>query len=375
MCYIKGMEEKKTRRRELYPTTVFTKEVIESVLVIDPSLDLDLLNNIALKKRPERSLEGNLNHFTKKDLLELGEDLGLQIPSSQKKGEVVQAVAQQIEGEFSKLLPYFPVKNLEFLARFRGKGSVKINPNKLSFHDISHLQNFGFIFLYKGGSAFALVTPTELIDKLEILSDLNFWKGAELNQRIDAYAIALTNLYGVLDIDQFAIVWNRFESETLTPAMIQDELHALGRVQYYWWILDELVISSYFKSIDEVELFLDNVKQVAYYAPSREDLITYFKTPYDDQSPAASAMIEFLSGYRLPAGEQIEELMGEISDACIMGERMQDVFNLLNEYGLLFNEMEEIDRFTELFAQMNQSCRKWELRGHLPETAKKSKSS
>jgi hypothetical protein len=375
MCYIKSMEEKKTRRRELYPTTVFTKEVIESVLVIDPSLDLDLLNNIALKKRPERSLEGNLNHFTKKDLLELGEDLGLQIPSSQKKGEVVQAVAQQIEGEFSKLLPYFPVKNLEFLARFRGKGSVKINPNKLSFHDISHLQNFGFIFLYKGGSAFTLVTPTELIDKLEILSDLNFWKGAELNQRIDAYAIALTNLYGVLDIDQFAIVWNRFESETLTPAMIQDELHALGRVQYYWWILDELVISSYFKSIDEVELFLDNVKQVAYYAPSREDLITYFKTPYDDQSPAASAMIEFLSGYRLPAGEQIEELMGEISDACIMGERMQDVFNLLNEYGLLFNEMEEIDRFTELFAQMNQSCRKWELRGHLPETAKKSKTS
>ena len=48
MCYIKGMEEKKTRRRELYPTTVFTKEVIESVLVIDPSLDLDLLNNIAI---------------------------------------------------------------------------------------------------------------------------------------------------------------------------------------------------------------------------------------------------------------------------------------------------------------------------------------
>ncbi len=372
MCYIKAMEEIKKRKREFYPAAVFTKEVIESVLVTDPSLDLDLLHNIALKKRPEKSLEGNLHHFTKKDLLELGEDLGLQIPTSRRKGEVVEAVAQQIEGEFPKLLPYLPLRNLELLIRFRKRESVKIKPEKLSFHDISHLQNFGFLYLYKDGADFNLVVPTELVEKLDILIKHRFWRDAELSQRIDAYAIALTNLYGVLDIDQFAIVWNRFEKEILTPAMIQDELHALDRVQYYWWIVDELVISSYFKSHEEVALFLDNVKQVSYYAPSRSDLIKYFKTPYDDQSPAVSAMMEFLSGYRLPAGEQIEDLMGEISDACIVGERMQDVFNLLNEYGLLFNEMEEIDRFTELFTQMNKSCRKWELRGHLPGTSKKS---
>ena len=50
---------------------------------------------------------------------------------------------------------------------------------------------------------------------------------------------------------------------------------------------------------------------------------------------------------------------------------MQDVFNLLNEYGLLFNEMEEINRFTELYTQMNENCRKWELRGTFPEALKR----
>jgi hypothetical protein len=111
---------------------------------------------------------------------------------------------------------------------------------------------------------------------------------------------------------------------------------------------------------------LDKVKQVSYYSPSRNDLLKYFQTPYDDESPAASAMLEFLSGYRLPEGEQIEDLMDDISDTCIVGEGMQDVFDLLNEYGLLFTGMEEINRFTELYTQLSDHCRKWELRGHTP---------
>ncbi|MFA5468203.1 MAG: hypothetical protein WC224_04005 [Sphaerochaetaceae bacterium] len=366
------MEERKERKREFYPTAVFTKEVIESVLQSDPSMDLELLNNISLRKRPQKTLEANLENYSKKYLLELADDLGLTISTSKLKKEVVELVSQQIEGEYTRLLPYLPVKNLEFLVNFREKSSLKLNAQQLRFSDISHLQNLGFLFLYKNGRFFNVVSPEEVSEKLEILDVPRFWREAELNQRLDAYAIALTNLYGVLDIDQFAIVWNRFERESLTPAMTQDELQMLSRVQYYWWIDDEQIISSYFKSYEEVELFLENVKQVSYYSPSREDLIKYFKTPYDDQSPAVSAMMEFLSGYRLPAGEQIEDLMDEISDACIVGEQMQDVFNLLNEYGLLFNEMEEINRFTELYTQMNENCRKWELRGHFPRGLKKS---
>jgi hypothetical protein len=95
-------------------------------------------------------------------------------------------------------------------------------------------------------------------------------------------------------------------------------------------------------------------------------LLTYFQTPYDDDSPAVSAMMEFLSGYRLPNGEQIEDLMDDITDACIVGDGMQDVFDLLNEYGLLFSGMDEINRFTELYVQMSDHSRKWELRGHTP---------
>ena len=374
MCYIKGMKEigYTKRKREMHPSPVFTDKLIRESMETAPSLARELLLNVALEKKPVTDLVGCLTYYTKAHLQELAEDHAVKIPSSIRKAGLVEKLADYMVGHFSHLLPYMPAANLEFLLLFKDQAAIKLDIDALQFSDISHVQNFGFLHLFKTKDSFTVVLPHELLPELKVLSEESFWKKVELHQRLDAYAVALSNLYGVLDIDQFAIVWNQFEIENLTPAMIQDELVELAKVQYYWWFDDELIVSSYFKTEEEVELFLENVKQVSYYGPSREELMKYFKTPYDDQSPAVSAMMEFLSGYRLPDGEQIENLMDEISDACIVGDEMQDVFELLNEYGLLFTGTEEITRFTELFSQLNESCRKWELRGHLPTVLKKS---
>jgi hypothetical protein len=45
---------------------------------------------------------------------------------------------------------------------------------------------------------------------------------------------------------------------------------------------------------------------------------------------------------------------------------MQGVFDLLDEYGLLFKGLDELTRFTQLFAELSNHSRKWTLRGHTP---------
>lgn len=373
MCYIKDMKDKgyTTRKREMHPLPVFTKDLIRSSMEAEPSLNRQLLHNAALTKKPVHTLAECLAYYTKKHLQELAEDHAVHIPSSTRKLQLIETLADHVVGHFPHYLPYLPAVNLEFLTSFKGKTAIEVDADELQFRDISHVQNFGFLHLFKTGDSFTAIIPRELLPELEVLTEQNFWMKVDLHQRLDAYAVALSNLYGVLDIDQFAVVWNQYEEENMTPAMVQDELVELGKVQYYWWFDNELVISSYFKTEEEVSQFLDTVKEVSYYSPSREELIKYFQTPYDDQSPAVSAMMEFLSGYRLPDGEQIEDLMDEISDTCIVGDDMQEVFDLLNEYGLLFTGMDEITQFTELYSQMCESSRKWELRGHLPTVLKK----
>jgi hypothetical protein len=357
--------------REMHPSPVFTDALLRSIMDTEPSLNRELLHSAALSGTPSHSLAVCLDSYTKEHLLDLASDHEVDLPMSARKKQFVDSLSGRIVDRFPKMLPYLPVVNLEFLKRFKDDTSIVVDTDMLQFRDISHVHNFGFLYLYKTGASYTAVVPRELLPALQMLKDTELWKSVELHQRLDAYAVSLSNLYGVLDIDQFAIVWNRFEAENLTPAMAQDELDELGKVQYYWWFEDELVISSFFRTLEEVEQFLDNVKQVSYYAPSREELVQYFQTPYDDQSPAASAMMEFLSGYRLPNDEQIEDLMDEISDTCIAGDGMQDVFDLLNEYGLLFTGMDEITRFTELYVQMSENCRKWALRGHTPNALKK----
>ena len=369
MCYIRGMRDNgyAPPKREMYPSPVFTDDVLRNVLDTEPSLNRELLWNAALAIPPTLDLAACLGGYTKDHLRELAQDHDLRLPSSSKKGVFVEALGGRITERFPRMLHYMPTVNLEFLARFTDeKPTLQVSKDALKFRDISHAHNFGFLYLFRDGENYTAVVPRELLPALRSLSERKLWETASLHQRMDAYAISLSNLYGVLDIDQYAIIWNRFESESLTPAMAQDALEELGKVQYYWWFDDELVISSFFQTPREVEQFLEKVKQVSYYTPSREELVTYFKTPYDDESPAINAMMEFLSGYRLPNGERIEDLMDEITDSCIVGNGMQDVFDLLNEYGLLFSGMDEINRFTELYVQMSDTSRKWELRGHTP---------
>jgi hypothetical protein len=355
----------------MHPSPVFTDDLLRSVMDTDPLLNHELLGNAAIHGSSSVNLAACLGSYTKDYLQELARDHELTLPGSTRKQHLVDSLTGKIIERFPKMLPFLPAANLEFLSRFSDdRMELEFDSDSLAFRDISHVHNFGFLFLFRKHDVFTAVVPKELLPTLRLLSDKNVWESASIHQRMDAYAVSLSNLYGVLDIDQYAVIWNRFESERLTPAMVQDELHELGKVQYYWWFDDELIISSFFRDSDEVVEFLTKVNQVSYYVPSREDLVSYFKAPYDDDSPTVSAMMEFLSGYRLANGEQIEDLMDEISDTCIVGNGMQEVFELLNEYGLLLSGMDEINRFTELYVQMNEHCRKWELRGHTPNALK-----
>lgn len=378
MCYIRVMSDEKyiVPKREMYPSSVFNDELLKDALDPGVKLSKHLLCNAAFRTKPESNLVACLSSYTKNYLLELAKDHELNIAKSTRKDELVKTLSERIVERFPKMLPYLPKVNLEFLTRFNTENNIlNIKVDELEFRDISHAHNFGFLFLYYDKKDFFAVVPVELLETLTLLKEGPIWQKVSLNQRLDAYAISLSNLYGVLDIDQFAIIWNRFEKEVLTAAMVQDELKELGKAQYYWWFDDELIISSFFDSFEEVELFLEKVKEVSYYTPSREELIAYFQTPYDENSPAISEMKSFLAGYQLPSEEEFDDLIDEISDSCIVGDQMQDVFNLLNEYGVLFNGMDEINRFTELYVQMCDNSRKWELRGHTPNALKERRTS
>jgi len=356
----------KRRMREKYSGPVFDEQTFQGIWNTNPTLNREMLEAACSPGVPKSGLIDCLGLHTRDHLKDLANDFLLSIPSTAKKSMIVEQLAGKLSKDFPMLLPYLPVRNLDFLGRVKGSGQLSVRKEELRYQDISHTQNYGFLFLFNTGTTYTAVIPTELLSSLQGVDTAVIRTNAELHQRLNAYAVSLSNLYGVLDIDQFATIWNRFEAEVITPAEVGDELAMLSRVQYYYWYENELVISSYFMTAQEVVDFLVTVKDIPYYKPTQEEIVTYFQSSYDDRSPAANAMLEFLARYKLNKGEDVEDLMAEISDVCVAEEDMQEVLDLLDEYGLLFKGLDELTHFTQLFNELSNHSRKWTLRGHTP---------
>ncbi len=377
LCYILSMmENERTDNIDTKHLTssVFTQEVIREALFVEPEINLKFLKENAIKKPPVDTLLECLLFQQKEVLREMAQEYNIRLTSSMKKADIAEKLEEYIFTHFNSLLTYLPTSNLDYLKKIYKNQRSIIYDNDLLLLDISHTNHLGITFLFYNDKKLSVVLPKELLPLLERVEDESLYETAHLHERIDAYAVSLSNLYGILDIDQFAVVWNRFEKETLTPAMIEDELIQLNKFQIFWWYEDEKVISTYFESSDEVDQFMESVKDVSYYIPTFEELRQFFVTPYDKSSPAVHAMMDFLSEFHLEEKLEVQILMQQISDAILVGDGIQDVFDLLGDYGLYFHAMDEITRFTQLYDDLDDTIRKWQLRGHRPSILKGSKS-
>jgi len=355
-------------------SSVFPHEVIRDALVVDESVNFEFLKKNAIAKKPVDTLLECLLFHPKEVLREMAGEYKIRVTSSMKKQDIAEKIEEYIFTNFRTLLRYIPTSNLDHLKKVYEAQNSITDDNQVRLLEISHTNHLGITFLFYHKKTLSVVVPKELFPLLSYAEDERLYEIAHLHERIDAYAISLSNLYGVLDIDQFAVVWNRFEKETLTPAMIEDELKHLNTFQIFWWYDDEKIISTFFESNDEVDEFLENVKEISYYTPTFEELRQFYVTPYDKSSPAVHAMLDFLNEFQLEEHLEVPIIMQQISDSILVGDGIQDVFDILGDYGLYFHGMEEITRFTQLYDDLEDNTRKWQLRGHRPGILKSSTS-
>ncbi len=372
LCYIESMDDTVVNSEQDSSLTesVFSREILDSAFRFDQEFNARFLGEFSLSAPVCHHLDECLNLYTKDILMQIALDHSLELKASMKKAEMVELLRQKIIQNFHSFIAYVPTRNLEFLRRFSYEKDYTLSQEVFLFPDFTHLHHFGFVFLFQSGETYTAVLPRELGTFLGLLSNEDLFVKADLHQRLDAYATSLVNLYGILDIDQFAILWNKYEKETFTPAMIEDELSELNRTHIFWWYIDEYVVSTYFSTPEEIEEYMKEVKDISYYMPSVEELRRYYVTPYDKSSPAANAMSDFLSSVCLEGYDTVSILMQDLNDAITVGEKMDGVFELLGEYGVFFHGIDELNTFNELYGDLDETIRKWQLKGHRPKFMK-----
>lgn len=349
-----------------YSASLFDTQTLRNEWNPNPELNRELLAYCCLPGTPVETLRGCLSLLTRDLLQEMAEDHSLTLKASTTKGKIIDALIERIIAEMPVLLTYLPMTNTEFLSRFKGETSLIIPKEALFFHDISYAQDLGFLYLFDTGETFTAVVPLELAGFLQEIDSPASVAQIEFHQRLDAYALSLVNLYGVLDIDQYASIWNTYEGQSITPAFADDELNVLSRVQYSYWCESELIISSYFETAEDVMEFLGSVRDISYFKPSREDILYYYTHTYDMESVEVSEMEKFISAYPLEENDFSKDVLDDLADVCVADEGLSGALEVLGDYGIVFKGKEDTARFAQLFANLSNHSRKWRLKGYTP---------
>ena len=63
---------------------------------------------------------------------------------------------------------------------------------------------------------------------------------------------------------------------------------------------------------------------------------------------------------------KLEDILWDISDACMMDKRPSEIIDILNENDFTFEGIDEINAFMKLLMDLSNNTRKWVLRGYMP---------
>lgn len=196
-----------------------------------------------IKKTISTSLEENLANCTKKQLIEISENLNLSIRKSWKKENLVQELFESIYIQFQQF--YKPVV-VELLEKFGDQMEQAIGFQDLKqLEVIAPLINKGFFYVYLQKDLYVLVIPDEIwqgkeesnVEMQEV--NIEFNGNRETKQILsppkeeiisDNYSLlkqwkeTAVRIYGQASSEHLAEIWNRYSVNKLTTAEIDEIL-------------------------------------------------------------------------------------------------------------------------------------------------------
>ena len=242
-----------------------------------------------IKGKPNASLKDCLSDYEKNKLINLADKqhllLNMGEPIKEEKlvkKEVVESLVTQICENFKEDLFYIPPRELEFLAKVI---SMDFNvTNHIDYEDCSFLYSLGYIYLYDFNENIYPVIPKELRKLYEGIPKKKLEDKTRQSQELYSYATALVRLYGIYPVEQFVEVWNAHHKKSISLEEAGMYFYMMYDRQVYFKYDYQYVLSSHFVNNEGYRL-LESMKDKPYYMPTKDEVFSYSKEPFDFISP------------------------------------------------------------------------------------------
>ncbi|RHW35933.1 hypothetical protein D1B33_12440 [Lysinibacillus yapensis] len=207
-------------------------------------------------------------------------------------------------------------------------------------------------------------------------SDYVDLEGLPNKERIIQYAVACTNLYGLIEFPAFLKIYNAQNEPSLSSkelwALFTNPLYAKQLERQHAYVLKNAFIHEAFDMVEDYELFIASVIGKPFYVPEKEELLRYTDDFYYEKTSHQEKLAkmlakDFFGGSTLMVKEEIDEIVGQFQ---LVGVNFNETLReLLGRFE--FNDLKQANEYIQAITKIANTTRLWENRGHTPEELSK----
>ena len=316
----------------------------------------------SIKEKPSYKLRDCLSFYTKQQLVDIASEHGEYISMSKLKKHIIDILEEMLISRIESDSLYFTILERDMLAKFIEDGGVADN----NIERTIKLKALGYIFWFYHNDHFYAICPNEIADGFMRSYESNNKDTIKRNNRILDYINALQHIYGVFEIDQLLVVWNRYNKDELDIFEAIEFLNVVGRRQNYFWWDPPYIVSDYFMHEGEYEEYLKNRSPVDYYVPTKEELNYYMENEFDEENIYYKKMMRFLEKDGQLDLRALENISVSIEVSCTLDGSLQQIIDEMTDEGFDFDDIDELNEFAQLYMNLNNNTRKWAIKGHKP---------
>jgi len=194
---------------------------------------------------------------------------------------------------------------------------------------------------------------------------------------IKSYIISLTNLYGVVQSDKVAEIYNSQNEDKISGISIDDDhnVHA-GKIviseeeleKCFVCIEDSCFVhEAVFEMDDGFEGLIIAKSDKPYYVPNRQKLMKYEDPYYIEKTKENAALNDYLNRRLIKDDPSLSSrLCDEIFISVQCSASMQEIFDLFNTQDIVFENLEQAQEVSQLIMELINNTRIWENNGYTP---------
>lgn len=341
----------------------------------------DSLFEYNLKEKPfGNSLYSCLEAYTKKNLIKLAEENGIDAKASWNKDPIINSLH---DGIMDTMIERFLLLGENDTKLFYQFSEGKFNTDKTSLKKIDFFLNvypiavrMGMIYSYDGINDVAMSIPLEVKASLEHFMSQTSKIKKEYQTKISALKEiedslnAAVRLYGVVNVDRIRALWEiQYPNTEYTPEF--DEFFRtmipLIAIRHNHYCIQYQLIANYkFADAEYVREFYNHVLGKMgddYYVPTKKEIQYYAQYPFNQHSSTYKKLRRFVSKLT----PDIDLLLQFIEANIQLGEPFHLLMQEIQELNLIFFDTEEqLFEFAELHTQLHNNTRLWENGGYTP---------